>query len=706
MVGWSVEAELVAEARGGRQEAVDELVGRSLPLVYNIVGRALSGRADVDDVVQETMLRVLRGLPDLRDDSAFRSWLAAVTMNQIRRHVQARAGGPRTHERTLDELATVADPGADFEDLTLTQLGLAGQRRETVEATRWLDQDDRELLSLWWLVTAGHLTRAELAAALGVDPHHVTVRVGRMKAQLDAARVVVRALAARPGCPELARTVHLWDGRPSALWRKRLARHMRECGRCGALGADLVPPERLLVGLALVPLPAGYAAWLLSRIGAADHLATAADAFDWHPDRSPYTHPSGHPATQAGGHAGHGGAHGLAHAAAQGGGHGTPHSGAPGGDHGTAQGGSHGTPQVGSHGGHGGAHGLAHAAAQGGGHGTPHSGAPGGDHGMAQGGSHGGHGGAHGLAHAAAQGGGHGTPHSGAPGGDHGMAQGGSHGTPQVGGHAGAHGVAQGVAQPAGAGWLPRARGPVSHRRVPGAGRVGPLSGKPLLLAAAATVTVTAAIGAGALLLGGGASGARQPGSTSALGAGPHSPAAQPVAAASAASVSASPSASVSASHRASASPKPSADPASTPDQAAAQQVLAVINQARAQQGLAPLQLSQGLGSSSTAHNQRMAAGCGLSHDCPGEAQLGARESAAGVQWSNAGENIGTGGPVSNSTSGIAGMAVGLTRSMLAEQPPNDGHRQNILSPDFHHIGIAVTRDASGNVWLTQDFSN
>ena len=54
----------------------------------------------------------------------------------------------------------------------------------------------------------------------------------------------------------------------------------------------------------------------------------------------------------------------------------------------------------------------------------------------------------------------------------------------------------------------------------------------------------------------------------------------------------------------------------------------------------------------------------------------------------------------------IAQMAVGLTQSMLNEQPPNDGHRLNILSSTFTHIGITVYRDPSGTVWLTQDFSN
>ncbi|WP_143686846.1 CAP domain-containing protein [Streptomyces sp. TLI_171] len=138
----------------------------------------------------------------------------------------------------------------------------------------------------------------------------------------------------------------------------------------------------------------------------------------------------------------------------------------------------------------------------------------------------------------------------------------------------------------------------------------------------------------------------------------------------------------------------------------AANQVLALINQARAEQGVAPLQMSAGLRSSANAHDQVMAAGCGLQHQCPGEADFGARERAAGVQWGTAGENIGTGGPVANTTAGAADMALGLTRSMLAERPPNDGHRRNILNPAFHHVGIELLRDSSGTLWMTQDFSD
>jgi uncharacterized protein YkwD len=139
---------------------------------------------------------------------------------------------------------------------------------------------------------------------------------------------------------------------------------------------------------------------------------------------------------------------------------------------------------------------------------------------------------------------------------------------------------------------------------------------------------------------------------------------------------------------------------------APAEQVLAVINQARGAAGLPAYTISSGLNLSATRHNTAMASGCGLSHQCPGEASLGARETAAGVTWTSAGENIGEGGPVSSASTSIGQMAVTLTQDMLAEKPPDDGHRLNILSSAFHHIGIAVYRDNSGTVWMTQDFSN
>ncbi|MFD8324986.1 sigma-70 family RNA polymerase sigma factor [Streptomyces lydicus] len=550
------EAAVTAAAQAGDQQAQDELVAGYLPLVYNIVGRALHGHADVDDVVQETMLRVLDGLADVRKPHRFRSWLVSVTMNEIRRHWRSKQTS--VADAGVDEVAELADPGADFVDLTIIRLGLSGQRQEVAEATRWLDEGDRALLSLWWLETAGELTRSEVAAALKLPARFVAVRVQRMKAQLETARAVVRALSATSRCPRLEPVVARWDGVPSALWRKRISRHVRDCRACSGRRSGLIPAQSLLVGIALVPPGAAVA-------------SSAAQA--------------GHGTTVCG-------------AAAQ-------LTGVRGGKSMTAR------PPAGRH--------AAHRP----------------------------------------------------------TGRGGS----RSGGHR-----------------RPRVRPRGTHI----------LAGSAAVTAAATVISVSF----------GSTDGARKP---------DVKPGAIQAVQVEAAPVTGTPPAvpSPSATHRPVASPSrepavppraaapspthPTSTPSSTPrPQApadAVEQVLALINQARAAHGLPAYTLTAGLTRSSTAHNTAMGNGCGLSHQCPGEAPLGDRETAAGVKWGASGENIGqaSAGPDAQQ---IAKAAVGLTQDMLNEKPPNDGHRQNILSSTFTHVGIAVHRNPDGTVRLTQDFSD
>ncbi|MEX2980627.1 sigma-70 family RNA polymerase sigma factor [Streptomyces sp. C36] len=277
MTGTNV-ADMVEAAQAGESAAREELVAACLPLVYNIVGRALNGHADVDDVVQETMIRMVSGLDGLRDPGRFRSWLVAITVNQIRRHWRSeRQEAPVTG---LQDAGDVHDPDADFVGLTIVRLSLEGERREAAEATRWLDDDERAVLSLWWLEATGELTRAEVAAALELSPQHTAVRVQRIKGQLETARGVVRVLSAAPRCPELAGVLGPWDGVPSPLWRKRIARHARGCAECGGHRSVLVPAEGLLAGLGLVPV----AAALADRVAEALPAAPVAGAAPLGPD--------------------------------------------------------------------------------------------------------------------------------------------------------------------------------------------------------------------------------------------------------------------------------------------------------------------------------------------------------------------------------------------------------------------------------------
>ncbi|MEU8619763.1 sigma-70 family RNA polymerase sigma factor [Streptomyces sp. NPDC048623] len=257
-------AGLVVAAQAGDDRAREELIAAYLPLVYNVVGRALSGHADVDDVVQETLLRVVRDLPSLRVPESFRSWLVSITLRQINSHWhRQRAFADRT--TVIDEARRIPDAAAEPVDVTILRLHVSDERRRVVEAGRWLDPDHRVLLSLWWQECAGLLSREDIAAATGLTVAHVGVRLQRMREQLELCRTIVAALEAAPRCPQLEGTVVGWDGDHASVWRKRIARHTRDCPVCVATSTERVPAELLPLSLTTLAVPAALIAALAAK---------------------------------------------------------------------------------------------------------------------------------------------------------------------------------------------------------------------------------------------------------------------------------------------------------------------------------------------------------------------------------------------------------------------------------------------------------
>ena len=127
--------------------------------------------------------------------------------------------------------------------------------------------------------------------------------------------------------------------------------------------------------------------------------------------------------------------------------------------------------------------------------------------------------------------------------------------------------------------------------------------------------------------------------------------------------------------------------------------VLDELNAERADHGLPALKLNSKLVSSAHTHNLAMAKADTLSHQLSGEAALGSRVSAAGYNWSTVGENI-----AYNSSRSQSGV-LAVQKAMFNEKPPDDGHRENILSKKFVDVGIDVINDSvHGKVWLVTDF--
>ncbi|HLZ61139.1 MAG TPA: CAP domain-containing protein [Ktedonosporobacter sp.] len=125
-----------------------------------------------------------------------------------------------------------------------------------------------------------------------------------------------------------------------------------------------------------------------------------------------------------------------------------------------------------------------------------------------------------------------------------------------------------------------------------------------------------------------------------------------------------------------------------------------LINRDRLAAQLPALRWSDVLAGSAGLHNLMMAHFNLLAHQLPNESPVGVRENEQRVNWTWYGENI-----AFNSDQTLDG-AIFIYNSMMAEQPPDDDHRQNILNPQATKVGIDVLLDPmTQKMWMTEDFA-
>ena len=122
--------------------------------------------------------------------------------------------------------------------------------------------------------------------------------------------------------------------------------------------------------------------------------------------------------------------------------------------------------------------------------------------------------------------------------------------------------------------------------------------------------------------------------------------------------------------------------------------IVAAVNVARVQNGLAPLTLDPKLVEAATIHAHDMAALDIMAHDLPGAALPGLtdRLSYVGYNYRSAGENIAFNYPDVNSV---------MTGWMNSPE-----HRANILDASYTEIGVGIAYDASGRPYYCQDFGH
>ncbi|HVZ83621.1 MAG TPA: CAP domain-containing protein [Terracidiphilus sp.] len=121
----------------------------------------------------------------------------------------------------------------------------------------------------------------------------------------------------------------------------------------------------------------------------------------------------------------------------------------------------------------------------------------------------------------------------------------------------------------------------------------------------------------------------------------------------------------------------------------AAEQLMALANQSRAEAGLGRLQWDESLATAARAHCLRMAAEGPIAHRYGGEDSLSDRAAKAGAHFDVIEENV----------------AVGPNAPAIHQEwMQSPGHRANLLSPEVNRVGIAVVL-ARGVLYATADYA-
>jgi RNA polymerase sigma-70 factor, ECF subfamily len=181
----SGEAALIERCSAGDEQACAELVAIHQRMVFTLALHLLGDRDEALDLSQEVFLRVFRTLASFRGQSALRTWIYRIVINQARNRQRWWRRRRRSDQVSLDEhLSQFGDTMESTTDVLPDRLLASKEAASKIwEALDRLPFDQRTALILR---EVDGLRYDEIAFSLGVA-------VGTVKSRLTRARQALRA---------------------------------------------------------------------------------------------------------------------------------------------------------------------------------------------------------------------------------------------------------------------------------------------------------------------------------------------------------------------------------------------------------------------------------------------------------------------------------------------------------------------------------
>ncbi len=168
--------ELIEQAKDGSHIAFEELVRLTYKDTYTLAFRLTGDEEDASDVVQETYLRVHKGLKKFRGDAQFSTWMHRITANCANTFL-GRRGRNRTDELPDDSVVIDLNPASD----PVHRADIGDLRAQLTEALLSLPPKLRAVVVLRDIYDLPH---ESIAAELGITESAAKVRLHRARKRL------------------------------------------------------------------------------------------------------------------------------------------------------------------------------------------------------------------------------------------------------------------------------------------------------------------------------------------------------------------------------------------------------------------------------------------------------------------------------------------------------------------------------------------
>lgn len=153
----------IKKACEGDEKAFERLMNQYLSDIYNYIRFKVSNEADINDIIQETMLGIYKGISNYKLDSSFKTWVLSITRRKIADY----------YRKKYAEFSTV--PIEDNLNIK------ASENKDIDEIISCLPETDHELLNLIFIQG---LSYKEVAEIINVPVGTIKSRIYYLKEKL------------------------------------------------------------------------------------------------------------------------------------------------------------------------------------------------------------------------------------------------------------------------------------------------------------------------------------------------------------------------------------------------------------------------------------------------------------------------------------------------------------------------------------------